>query len=495
MTITNIAVCGIGGQGVMTATEILAEAALSLGFDVKKTEVAGMSQRGGVVTSHLRFGPKVLSPQIMPGDADLLVGFEAAEALRWAHMLKPGGIALVNQGRFVPPVVTSASTTTRRTRSARCASSASRCSFDASALAMRLGNIRLGNTVMLGAMSDRLPFPPTCCWPASTSAFARKGEKVVEANRQAFEAGACRGDAEAIPQQGVGADMTARIIDGNALSAQVRGELAERAAALKAKGVTPCLAVILVGEDPASAVYVRNKVAGCEKAGMRSLQGRVCTRRRSRPWCFKRSPSSTPTRGAWHPGATAAAEALRRDRRARSHFAGEGRRRLPCRERRRLMQGNPRFIPCTPYGVMKMLESARCRSRAPKSWSSAAATSSASRWPCCCWRRAAPSPSAIRSRRTSPSTPAAPTSWWPASAAAKMITGDMIKPGATVIDVGINRLAGRPRRRQAVRRRRFRVGQGSRRRHHPGARRRRPDDHHHAAGQHAGSRERKYGGK
>ena len=71
MTITNIAVCGIGGQGVMTATEILAEAALSLGFDVKKTEVAGMSQRGGVVTSHLRFGPQVLSPQIMPGDADL----------------------------------------------------------------------------------------------------------------------------------------------------------------------------------------------------------------------------------------------------------------------------------------------------------------------------------------------------------------------------------------------------------------------------------------
>ena len=102
---TNILVCGIGGQGVMTATEILAEAALALGFDAKKTEVAGMSQRGGVVTSHLRFGPQVLSPQIMPGDADLLVGFEAAEALRWAHMLKPGGVALVNQGRLVPPVV------------------------------------------------------------------------------------------------------------------------------------------------------------------------------------------------------------------------------------------------------------------------------------------------------------------------------------------------------------------------------------------------------
>ena len=66
--------------------------------------------------------------------------------------------------------------------------------------------------------------------------------------------------------------MTARIIDGNALSAEIRSQLAERAAALKTQGITPCLAVILVGEDPASAVYVRNKVAACEKAGMRSLR-------------------------------------------------------------------------------------------------------------------------------------------------------------------------------------------------------------------------------
>ena len=102
---TNILVCGIGGQGVMTATEILSEAAIAEGHDVKKTEVAGMSQRGGVVTSHLRFGPKVLSPQIAPGTADVLLGFEAAEALRWAHYLKPGAMALVNDARLVPPVV------------------------------------------------------------------------------------------------------------------------------------------------------------------------------------------------------------------------------------------------------------------------------------------------------------------------------------------------------------------------------------------------------
>ena len=74
--ITNILVVGTGGQGVMTATEILAEAAIAFGHDVKKTEVAGMAQRGGVVSSHLRFGPKVLSPQITPGTADVLLGFE-----------------------------------------------------------------------------------------------------------------------------------------------------------------------------------------------------------------------------------------------------------------------------------------------------------------------------------------------------------------------------------------------------------------------------------
>ena len=103
--VTNILVVGTGGQGVMTATEILAEAAIALGHDVKKTEVAGMAQRGGVVSSHLRFGPKVLSPQIAPGEADLLVGFEAAETLRWVHMLRPGAPVLTNTSRLTPPVV------------------------------------------------------------------------------------------------------------------------------------------------------------------------------------------------------------------------------------------------------------------------------------------------------------------------------------------------------------------------------------------------------
>jgi methylenetetrahydrofolate dehydrogenase (NADP+)/methenyltetrahydrofolate cyclohydrolase len=85
--------------------------------------------------------------------------------------------------------------------------------------------------------------------------------------------------------------MSATIIDGNALSTQLRSEFANRAAALKDKGVTPCLAVILVGEDPASAVYVRNKVAGCEKAGMRSIKDVYAPRTSNPPWYSARSPS------------------------------------------------------------------------------------------------------------------------------------------------------------------------------------------------------------
>lgn len=190
MTITNIAVCGIGGQGVMTATEILAEAALSLGYDVKKTEVAGMSQRGGVVTSHLRFGPQVLSPQIMAGDADLLVGFEAAEALRWSHMLKPNGVALVNLGRLVPPVVNIGLYDYPADPVGQMLELGVEVhAFDATALAQQLGNVRLGNTVMLGAMADRLPFPADVLLEAVLARFGTRKPHLLEANREAFALG------------------------------------------------------------------------------------------------------------------------------------------------------------------------------------------------------------------------------------------------------------------------------------------------------------------
>jgi indolepyruvate ferredoxin oxidoreductase beta subunit len=202
--ITNILVVGTGGQGVMTATEILAEAAIALGHDVKKTEVAGMAQRGGVVSSHLRFGPRVLSPQISPGTADVLLGFEAAEGMRWRHMLRPDGLALMNTGRLVPPVVDIGLYTYPDDPVAAMREAGTRVyAFDASGIAGELGDIRLGNTVMLGAISDQLSFPAEVLEQCVLKRFASKKPELVELNRQAFAAGraaaqaALRGESEA----------------------------------------------------------------------------------------------------------------------------------------------------------------------------------------------------------------------------------------------------------------------------------------------------------
>jgi len=187
---TNILVVGIGGQGVMTATEVLAEAAIALGFDAKKTEVAGMAQRGGVVSSHLRFGPRVLSPQIAPGSADLLLAFEAAEALRWCHYLKPGGLVLMNTAKLVPPVVNIGLYDYPGNPVAEIQARGYPVhAFDAMDIAMRLGDVRLGNTVMLGAAGDHLPFPADAVLAAIVKRFSAKKPHLVELNRKAFEAG------------------------------------------------------------------------------------------------------------------------------------------------------------------------------------------------------------------------------------------------------------------------------------------------------------------
>ena len=188
--VTNILVVGIGGQGVMTAADILAQTALDLGYDVKKTEVAGMAQRGGVVTSHVRFGEKVLSPSIQPGDADMMIAFEPAEALRWHTHLKPDAVAMINSYPLEPPVVSiglfdypEQPIETMRDAPLKLHD------FDAGAAAIRLGDRRLVNTIMLGAISEHLPFPAETLEESLLSRFAHKGEKLVALNREAFELG------------------------------------------------------------------------------------------------------------------------------------------------------------------------------------------------------------------------------------------------------------------------------------------------------------------
>ncbi|MDR2014141.1 MAG: indolepyruvate oxidoreductase subunit beta [Azoarcus sp.] len=196
---TNILVVGVGGQGVMTASEILSEAAISQGFEVKKTEVAGMSQRGGVVSSHVRFGPRVLSPEIPPGEADILVGFEAAEAMRWSHYLRPknsprAGVAMINRLKLEPPIVSLGlfaypddPVAAVRERGLEVHD------FDAGEIARGLGDLRLINTIMLGAISDGLPFPAETLKACVVARFAAKKAVLAELNARAFDLGKAAG--------------------------------------------------------------------------------------------------------------------------------------------------------------------------------------------------------------------------------------------------------------------------------------------------------------
>ena len=100
----NILIVGVGGQGVLLASELLSTVALESGYDTKKSEVHGMAQRGGAVTSHVRLGEKIFSPLIPEGSADVILAFEQAEAQRWVHFLKDGGTVVVNNFKLIPPI-------------------------------------------------------------------------------------------------------------------------------------------------------------------------------------------------------------------------------------------------------------------------------------------------------------------------------------------------------------------------------------------------------
>lgn len=185
----DLLVVGVGGQGVMTAAEVLARAAFDAGFDVTKTEVAGMSQRGGVVCSQVRIGDEVHATEIAPGTADLLLALETAEVLRWCHWLKTGGEAMVNTLRVVPPVVNSglALYPEDPAGEARALGYTVR-SVDASGIAIAIGDPRLANSVMLGAAADRLPVTAEALLAQLLGRFSAN-DPMARLNAAAFTAG------------------------------------------------------------------------------------------------------------------------------------------------------------------------------------------------------------------------------------------------------------------------------------------------------------------
>jgi len=183
----NVFLAGVGGQGILLASEVLCEAFLASGFDVKKSEVHGMAQRGGAVTTHLRYGRKVFSPLIEPGTAGLLVAFEKMEALRFVHYLAPQGIVVVNAQEIMPPSVATGrerypANVEERLRKA----TPNVFVVDALAAALALHEVRAVNIVMVGAASRFLPLSEEACIGALRT---RLPEKIVAVNADAFRAG------------------------------------------------------------------------------------------------------------------------------------------------------------------------------------------------------------------------------------------------------------------------------------------------------------------
>lgn len=184
----SILFAGVGGQGVLLVAEIMALTAAEAGFDVKQTEVHGVSQRGGSVETQVRFGEKVWSPIIVPGKADVVVGLEELETLRTAHYAQPEtGFILLNQHRLIPASVEGAEEIyPKNTRTFLEEKGFRVIPIEASALARELGDGRMANVVMLGTLSQILPLDGEI-WTAILE--RRIPSKYREANLKAFETG------------------------------------------------------------------------------------------------------------------------------------------------------------------------------------------------------------------------------------------------------------------------------------------------------------------
>lgn len=185
----DILVVGIGGQGVMTAAEAIARAALAAGYETTKTEVAGMSQRGGVVCSQVRIGERIEAADIRPGEAAILIAFEAAEGLRWKHYLAPGGKAFIDRWRAVPPIVSSGAFEYPSDPAGEMrAAGLDVVGVDAREAAESLGDARLANSVMLGASAASLPFAVEVLRDEVVRRFGRNPE-LAQSNARAFDTG------------------------------------------------------------------------------------------------------------------------------------------------------------------------------------------------------------------------------------------------------------------------------------------------------------------
>lgn len=187
METKSIMLVGVGGQGTLLASRILGNVLLTQGYDVKVSEVHGMSQRGGSVVTYIRYGDKVCSPVIEKGQADIIISFEALEAARWVSHLKKGGKLVMNTQEIEPmPVITGAAKYPENISEHIKALGVDVTAVDALSLAEKAGTSRAVNVVLMGVISHVLDFGDDV-WNSALEQCVPS--KVIEVNKKAFELG------------------------------------------------------------------------------------------------------------------------------------------------------------------------------------------------------------------------------------------------------------------------------------------------------------------
>ena len=179
----NIMIVGVGGQGTLLTSRIIGKAALSLGYDVKISEVHGMAQRGGSVVTFVRFGEQVSEPVVEEGQADVIIAFERLEALRYSHFLKKDGILVVNDCRIDPMTVVIGAKEYPENILENLAKSHEVHAIDAQSIALSLGNSKVLNSVVLGFAAGFIGFDEKT-WLDTVEATVP--QKTIEINKAAF---------------------------------------------------------------------------------------------------------------------------------------------------------------------------------------------------------------------------------------------------------------------------------------------------------------------
>ena len=187
METKSIMIVGVGGQGSLLASKLLGRLLLTRGYDIKVSEVHGMSQRGGSVVTYVRYGDKVYSPVIDKGQADCIVSFELLEAARWTEYLKPGGKIIVNTQRINPmPVIIGAAEYPDNLVEKMKAAGIDVDAVDALSLAEAAGSAKAVNIVLMGHLSRNFDFTEEEWMTALEQSVA---PKFLEMNKKAFALG------------------------------------------------------------------------------------------------------------------------------------------------------------------------------------------------------------------------------------------------------------------------------------------------------------------